>query len=74
VVELFSKSSPDQYKAKGKPLGLLAELLMMAITAKPDFSFTLLENPLFHSYGSIEQTYIDMIRKAREIDTIGKGE
>jgi len=37
-------------------------------------AMTLLDNPLLNAYGSIEQTYLDLIKKAREIDTIHQGE
>jgi hypothetical protein len=76
VVQLFSESNPqNQDTTKGKPLGLLAESMVMNITSiESDHMMTFLENPLLHSYGSIEQTFLDLLRHAREIDTIHKGE
>lgn len=75
AVDLFSRSMPDV--KKGKPLGQIAEELVLFITSKleecPE-AMTLLENPTLHAYGSIEQTYIDLLNKARDIDVARKGD
>nr|QIR30254.1 RNA-dependent RNA polymerase [Plasmopara viticola lesion associated mitovirus 31] len=75
MVELFSESNSALLKPGGKPLGLLAEAIVMLLTGSenPD-ALTLLKNPHLDCYGSIEQTYLDLLRKAREIDTIHQGE
>nr|BCY26968.1 RNA dependent RNA polymerase [Nigrospora sphaerica mitovirus 3] len=76
VVQLFSESDPTQVKMKpGTPgLGDVATNLVMLLTSIEPYNELLMENPLLHAYGSIEQTYLDMCKKAREIDTVGKGE
>jgi len=76
AVAIFSESNPlESKKAKGEPLGLLAtNWVMMATSQEEALSEILLEVPLLHAYGSIEQTYLDLLKKGREIDTIGKGE
>jgi len=77
MVQIFSESQPEV--GKGKPLGLLAQNYLMYITGLPEF-FTdpLLEQltkvPLTDAYGSIEQDYLDLSKKAKYIDTIGSGE
>lgn len=75
AVDLFSRSMPDVNK--GKPLGLIAEELVLFITGKleecPE-AMTLLECPTLHAYGSIEQRYLDLLKMAREIDTEKRGE
>jgi len=77
MVQIFSESQPEV--GKGKPLGLLAQNYLMYVTGIPEF-FTdpLLEQltkvPLTDSYGSIEQDYLDLTKKAKHIDTIGSGE
>lgn len=76
VVNIFSESDPTKSdKAKGQPLGWLAtELVMEATSQCEEISNLLLESPVLHAYGSIEQAYLDLLKKAREIDTVGKGE
>lgn len=77
IVQLFADSNPDssESEGKGKPLGLLATELVMRITSLEDPAMmTLLENPVLHAYGNIEAQYLDLSRKAREIDTLGQGE
>lgn len=75
AVELFSRSMPDV--KKGKPLGYIAEELVLFITGKleecPE-AMALLENPTLHAYGSIEQRYLDLLKMARSIDTERRGE
>nr|BCY26967.1 RNA dependent RNA polymerase [Nigrospora sphaerica mitovirus 2] len=79
MVELFanSRSKMDPEAKGGYPLGALAENLLILITGNldndPTWSY-LLECPPLHAYGSIEQTYLDLIKKAREVDTIGQGD
>lgn len=75
AVELFSRSMPDV--KKGKPLGLIAEELVLFITGLLEeipAAMTLLENPTLHAYGSIEQRYLDLLKMAREIDVERQGE
>jgi len=72
AVEAFSESDPTTSK-KGGVLGDLATALVLELTGG-DHHPILLENPLLHSYGSVEQEYIDLINLARRIDTTGKGE
>lgn len=75
MVDFFSQSHSALLKPGGKPLGLLAEELVMYLTGSenPD-ALTLLKNPHLDCYGSIEQTYLDLLKKAREVDTIHQGE
>jgi len=72
VAELFSDSSPlKPDRPSGKPLGLLAEQLVMRITGEDSIHMmTLLENPLLHAYGNIEQSYLDLLKKSRSLETI----
>jgi hypothetical protein len=77
MVELFSASQPEV--GKGKPLGLLAENFLLFYTSNPEVYedsdlMNLHQNPLTDCYGSIEQSYLDLNKKAREIDTIHQGE
>jgi hypothetical protein len=73
AVEFFAESQP--VAGKGKPLGLVAEEILLYLTGIEDeMVMTLLENPFLHAYGSIEQTYLDLSRLAREIDTQRQGE
>lgn len=75
AVDLFSRSMPDS--KSGKPLGLIAEELVLFITGKleecPE-AMTLLECPTLHAYGSIEQRYIDLLNMSRDIDLNRQGE
>lgn len=76
VVNLFSQSDPSKStKATGRPLGLLAtEWVMKATSFNDERQELFLNVPLLHAYGQIEQQYVDLLQKARSIDTIGKGE
>jgi hypothetical protein len=69
ALELFTKSDPT-LNPKGKPLGPLAEQLVMYLTGlleeRPEV-MGLLENPLLHSYGSIEQTYLDCLQLSKGV-------
>jgi hypothetical protein len=70
MVELFSNSNPEsaQNVGKGKPLGLLAEQIVMYLTSFEDpLAFTLLDNPLLHAAGSVEQSYLDLRKEAGAI-------
>lgn len=75
AVDLFSRSAPDVNK--GKPLGLIAEELVMYITGlleEVPAAMTLLECPTLHAYGSIEQRYLDLLKMSRQIDVERQGE
>jgi len=72
AVEAFSKSDPTQSN-KGGSLGGLAISLVQALTIEP-LPEILFENPLLHAYGSVEQSYLDLLKEARRIDTVGMGE
>jgi hypothetical protein len=77
MVELFSNSQPEV--GKGKPLGLLAEnFLLYLTTPTEEVEETVLmkfhQNPLTDSYGSIEQSYLDLRKLAKEIDTVKQGQ
>lgn len=75
MVDFFSQSNEALLSKKGKPLGLLATEMVMYLTgSEKEDALTLLKNPHLDCYGSIEQTYIDLLRKAREVDTIHSGE
>lgn len=77
MVELFSQSQPEV--GKGKPLGLLAEnFLLYLTTPTKEIDETVLmkfhQNPLTDGYGSIEQSYLDLRKLAKEIDTVKQGQ
>lgn len=77
MVELFSNSQPQP--GKGKPLGLLAEEFLIFLTGSKELEENpgLMEyhqNPLTDGYGSIEQSYLDLLRIAKEIDTVKQGQ
>ena len=78
AIELFNSSNPSvTTKLRGKPLGDLATEIVCNITALLDSNpaaMDLLENPTLHAYGNIEQTYLDLLKKAREMTTVGRGE
>ncbi|QTY21822.1 RNA-dependent RNA polymerase [Botryosphaeria dothidea mitovirus 3] len=77
MVELFSDSYGQMTKQGGKPLGDLAIDLVTRLTdvgQEDERAMVLLANPLLQAYGSIETTYVDLLRKAKEIDTIHAGE
>jgi hypothetical protein len=72
MADLFARSDPTKAKAKGS-LGDLATALVMWVTSFED-RFSLLDMPTLHAYGNIEQVYLDLLKKARRIDTIGQGD
>jgi hypothetical protein len=77
MVELFSASQP--VPGKGKPLGLLAEQFLIFLTGSKELEINpgLMEfhqNPLTDGYGSIEQNYLDLLKIAKEIDTVKQGQ
>nr|UPW42057.1 MAG: putative RNA dependent RNA polymerase [Yunnan mito-like virus 29] len=77
TLDLFTESDPT-LKSKGKPLGLLAEELLLLITGALEETpevWDLLENPLLHAYGSVEQTYLDLLKLSKNVsgsDMAGK--
>nr|WTN86941.1 RNA-dependent RNA polymerase [Fusarium oxysporum mitovirus 3] len=77
MVELFSASQPQP--GKGKPLGLLAENFLIFLTGAKELEenpglMEFHQNPLTDSYGSIEQQYLDLLKIAKEIDTVKQGQ
>lgn len=77
MVELFSASQPEP--GKGKPLGLYAENFLIFLTSSPEVDeesrlMKYHQNPLTDSYGSIEQQYLDLLKIAKEIDTVKQGQ
>ena len=77
MVELFSASQP--VPGKGKPLGLLAEEFLLFLTGAKELEdnpglMEFHQNPLTDGYGSIEQSYLDLLRIAKEIDTVKQGQ
>lgn len=72
-LKLFNQSDPTR-SAGGKPLGLLAENLVIYLTGlleeRPE-AMTFLENPMLHAYGSIEQSYLDLIKMTRSGQYVG---
>jgi len=73
AVESFASSQPQV--GKGKPLGLVAENILIYLTGiETEHMTTLLENPFLHAYGNIEQQYLDLTKLAREIDTVRGGD
>jgi hypothetical protein len=77
MVELFSASQP--VVGKGKPLGLLAENFLIFLTGAKELEenpglMELHQNPLTDGYGSIEQQYLDLLKIAKEIDTVKQGQ
>jgi len=73
ALKLFNESDPAR-KTGGKPLGLLAEQIVMFLTGqleeRPE-AMALLDSPLLHAYGNIEQSYLDLIKMTRNSDFIG---
>jgi hypothetical protein len=70
---LFNQSDPTR-SSGGKPLGLLAENLVIYLTGlleeRPE-AMTFLENPTLHAYGSIESSYLDLIKMTRSGEFVG---
>jgi hypothetical protein len=62
--ELFTTSLPSKTKDESKHLGDLATHLVMLLTSIEPYNELLMENPLLHAYGSIEQQYLDLTREA----------
>lgn len=61
--ELFAESYSSFRKPTGRPLGLLAELLVMGLTGLEDpICFSQLTNPILRSYGAIEEEYINLLK------------
>lgn len=88
IVEIFAESNPENCSADDsknkKPLGLLAQELVMLIT-HPEFdkasktlldgrSFDTLDLPILGQYGQICEEYQRMKERARRVDTIHGGE
>jgi len=63
MAELFTNSLPT-HKVGAKPLGDLATNLVMLLTSIEPYQELLMENPLLHAYGSVEQMYLDMLRES----------
>lgn len=75
MVDFFSQSNEALNKPGGKPLGLFAEQIVMLLTGVDDpNALPLLKNPHLDAYGSIEQIYLDLLKKAKYVDTIGQGD
>jgi hypothetical protein len=80
VVESFAESNPEnqteEERIKSKPLGLLAQSLVIRITADDRF-YSLIDDPgleahyypLLGCYGLVESMYIRLRREAFRIDT-----
>ena len=70
--KLFVQSDPAR-QVGGKPLGLLAENILLYLTGLPEDSgaMALLENPMLHAYGSIEQSYLDLLKVAKSSKYVG---
>jgi hypothetical protein len=75
AVEFFANSNPEnKHKKKGRPLGLVAISLVEFYTGQTEpEAFALLEEPMLHAYGHIEQTYLDLRAQAKRIDTVESG-
>jgi hypothetical protein len=78
ALEVFVESNPLDYK-KGKPLGQLAESLVIDLTGVEDLSIEAAANlpsciPLLNVFGQISEKYQELEKQAYLIDTIGKGE
>jgi len=74
AVEWFSNTNPANKPKSGKPLGLVATNLVCHYTGQEEpEAFALLEEPRLHAYGSIEQTYLDLLAQAKRIDTVEGG-
>lgn len=80
AVEMFADSNPENDKGKGKPLGLLAEELILHFTSLMDtkdgeLGFKLCNAfPLLGLYGLVEEQFMNLKREAREIDTKRAGD
>lgn len=66
MLNLFRMSDPLHSPQRGKPLGDLATSVVMYITGHEETkALKLLENPLLHAQGGIEQKYLDMSKKLK---------
>lgn len=75
AVELFAESNPSNSSNKGQGLGDLAINMMIYLTSiEDDRVSTLFGNPLAHAYGSIEESYVNLLKEAKRIDTQAQGE
>jgi len=84
AVELFTSSNPenDDGSKPTKPLGLLAEELVIRITfleekeviPKGLSSELILSFPHLAVYGQVERLYLHMKREARMVDTVNQGD
>jgi len=81
-VELFADSNPeneDPKKKTGKPLGLLATLMVIHLSdLKEDngpLGFDLIDNsPILQNYGAVEDLFMKLKREAIRIDTVAGGD
>jgi hypothetical protein len=68
--DLFIKSDPRNSQSE-KSLGLLSESILLAITGHLEQDpevWDLLENPILHSQGNIEQSYLDSLKLIKQSD------
>jgi len=76
VCTVFSESVDS--KDKGKPLGLIAEQLVILITGLEgidiDFSDFITSIPILVIHGYVEEKYLQVMREARIIDTLLGGD
>jgi hypothetical protein len=69
--DLFIKSDPRNSPVKGESLGLLAENILLALTGHLESDpevWGLLENPILHCQGNIEQSYLDSLKLIKMSD------
>lgn len=75
AVEFFANSNPENADPKdtSRPLGPMAINLVCYYTGLETVpnALALMEEPVLHAYGSVEQTFLDLLVQARKIDQSG---
>nr|UPW42158.1 MAG: putative RNA dependent RNA polymerase [Guangdong mito-like virus 4] len=74
IKDLFIKSDPTMSQ-NGETLGLYAEKILIVLTGRMNRDpevWGLLENPILHVQGSIEQSYLDSLNLMKIVDSEGK--
>jgi hypothetical protein len=74
MVELFSESNPEN-KDFSKSLPGLGERLLIYLTGHEDpRAMSLIKAPLLDAIGSVERTYLELRKLAREVDSFASGD
>lgn len=73
MVELFAESNPDNKEGTPGMWDLAANTVLYLSGLESPLGITLMDNPLLHAVGSVEQQYLDLRALAIRIDTVGQG-